>query len=371
MKKNHQEKITYNTSLINESVLVNIEKILTHFKVNYYLRGNKISAACPIHGGDNYSAFCILTEGVGNWMCYTHRCHEKYGNSNGASLIKLVQALLNTNSKKQYTFSDTVRWIKDFTNISDEELVQSQVDLLHSDFISLTKHLSYKDTKANEFIPKELIAGRLKIPSDYFLGRGFLASTLEHFSVGDCLDSTRAMYERSVVPFFDDTGKYVVGCSGRSMFEKCSTCSTYHNPKTRCPINGQEKSLFSKWKHSGGFNAENYLYNLNNAKEYLKSKTIVLVESPGNVWRLFEAGILNAVATLGTKFTDSQKGILECLGIENIILARDSGEPGRIMSEMVKDKCYRIFNYNVVETPYDDIGETPIEVVQDLFKGYI
>lgn len=364
-----KQKINYNTSAINDSIIDNIDYILKHFRVDYHKYGNKITTSCPIHGGDNTAAFSILTEGSGNWMCYTHLCHEKYGSPTGASLIKLIQALLNKGSK-QYNFTDTIKWIKDFNKLSNESIIDTQLNILQRDFIALTKHISNKEVKANEFIPKSLIADRLDIPSKYFMSRGFEKATLEHFSVGDCNDPTKPMFERAVAPFFDDSGKYIVGCSGRSIFEKCNNCSLHHNPNYRCPNTKAEKLKYSKWKHSGGFNAESYFYNLHNVKNYI-GKTVILTESPGNVWKMFEAGITNVLATLGTRFTDGQRSVLECLGIMNVILAKDTGKPGDKMAESVKSQCYRVFNFQVVETPYDDMGETPIELIQELFRSYV
>jgi hypothetical protein len=365
--KSTNKKIQYNTSAINDSILNNIDSILKHFNVDYYKYGNKITTSCPIHGGDNTSAFSILLEGSGNWMCYTHQCHEQYGGPNGATLIKLIEALLNKSGKK-YNFHDTIKWITNFNNLSNSDVVDSQLNLLQREFIHLTKHLSNKETATNDFVPKELVSKKLDIPSQYFIKRGFDPATLHHFMVGECLDSTKPMFQRAVAPFFDDSGKYIVGCSGRSIFDKCSSCSLYHNPNNRCPITKQEKMLYSKWKHSGGFNAESYLYNLHNVKNYL-GKTVIITESPGNVWKMFEAGITNTLATLGTSFRDGQKGVLECLGVMNIILAKDNGKAGDIMAESMKKQCYRIFNFHVVETPYDDMGETPIELIQELFRG--
>ena len=48
------------------------------------------------------------------------------------------------------------------------------------------------------------------------------------------------------------------------------------------------------------------------AKEFIKeSGIVILVESPGNVWRLEEAGVHNSVAIFGSSLADRQKMILD------------------------------------------------------------
>jgi hypothetical protein len=44
---------------------------------------------------------------------------------------------------------------------------------------------------------------------------------LEDYDVGYCDNPAKPMYERAVVPIYDNEHKYIVGCTGRSIFEKC------------------------------------------------------------------------------------------------------------------------------------------------------
>lgn len=370
INKKNQTSSSYDTDYIASVLYDNIEDVLEHFNIEYTKAGNKLVMPCPVHGGDNPNGFSILLQGVGNWRCYTHQCHEQHGSPRGASLIKLVQCLLSDN--KQVSFGETLRWLKSYLKLSDEHLVEASIDSMQRSFINLTKFLSNKETKDNHFIPKDIAIQNLKIPSEYYLKRGFEKTTLEYFCVGDCHNPSKQMYNRAIVPFFDESGKYMVGCSGRSLFDKCIKCSTYHNPQHRCPIDKKEMVNCSKWKHMSGFNAENYYYGLWNSYKYITTtKTAIIVESPGNLWKLYEAGINNTVAALGTKFTEGQRLILEALGVMNIIVAPDNDEAGHKMAKNIVDNYNRFFNILVVDTPHEDFGETPITVIQDLFRGLI
>lgn len=361
----------YNVDFVASILYDNIEDVLDYFKLEYTKCGNKLMMACPVHSGDNPNGFSVLLQGIGNWQCYTHQCHEKHGSPRGASLIKLVQCLLS-NSGKQYNFVETLRWLKSFFNLSNEQLVEANLNYVQRDYINLTRFLSDKENKINEFIPKSLAIQNLTIPSKYFLSRGFEKDTLEFFCIGDCTNPTKPMFNRAIVPFFDDSGKYMIGCSGRSIFEKCNKCNTHHDPKHRCPIDKREMANCTKWKHATGFNAENYYYGLwNSRKNIERTKTAIIVESPGNLWRMYEAGINNTVAALGTKFTEGQRIILESLGVMNLIIASDNDAAGHKMAKSIQDNYSRFFNITIVETPYADIADTPINVIQDLFRGLI
>ena len=125
---------------------------------------------------------------------------------------------------------------------------------------------------------------------------------------------------------------------------KCDKCSAYHNPTHNCPQ--KEKSwLYSKWKHSSDFKTQNYLYNMWYAKKYIKkTATVIIVESPGNVWKLEQAGIHNSVAVFGTNLADRQKMIIDISGAMNIITVMDSDDPGQAGAKKIYDKCNRTYN---------------------------
>ena len=69
-------------SFMSEKIFENIQIFLDMFDIKYKNVQNYISAPCPIHGGDNPTAFCMYLDGntlKGNWCCYTHHCEEILG----------------------------------------------------------------------------------------------------------------------------------------------------------------------------------------------------------------------------------------------------------------------------------------------------
>ena len=82
----------------------------------------------------------------------------------------------------------------------------------------------------------------------------------------------------------------------------------------------------------------------------MKSGVIILVESPGNVWRLEEEGIHNSVAIFGTTLNDEQKYLIDSSGALTIILIMDNDDAGQEAAEKIIKQCnrtYRVYNIKV------------------------
>jgi DNA primase len=153
-------------------------------------------------------------------------------------------------------------------------------------------------------IPKELVTSSLQIPAEYFVSRGFTTEILKKYDVGLCTTPNREMYMRATAPIYDPTHDYVIGCTGRSIFDSCAICESYHNPIKACPPE-KDRWKHCKWRHNYGFKGEFHLYNYWFAKEFIRQTGIaIIVEGPADVWRLEEAGIHNAVATFGAHLTE-------------------------------------------------------------------
>ena len=166
------------------------------------------------------------------------------------------------------------------------------------------------------------IRNKLKIPSEYFIGRGYSSETLEIFDVGECTIENLPMSGRVVVPLYDECNNYV-GCVGRSVKEH----------------------LHPKWLHSKGFN-KNILYGLNHAKDnILETRTVILVEGQGDVWRAFEAGLNMTVGIFGTSLSEDQLVLLESSGALNLVILTDYDQAGKKAADSIVKKCGRRFNY--------------------------
>jgi DNA primase len=142
----------------------------------------------------------------------------------------------------------------------------------------------------------------------------------------------------------------MVGCSGRSIMD----------------------DVKPKWKHSTGFRAEETLYNYWYAKDFIKkSGVVIVVESPGNVWRLEESGIHNSVAIFGSNLGDKQKMLLDISGAMTIITIMDNDDAGKKAAAQIQKKCERTYNIKNIDIGYSDIGEMTIEQINTEIKPLI
>jgi 5S rRNA maturation endonuclease (ribonuclease M5) len=173
------------------------------------------------------------------------------------------------------------------------------------------------------------------------------------------------MYNRIVVPVYSIDGKVIVGCTGRSIFNSCEKCGQYHISTIQCPSK-EDSWKYCKWKHNLGFKSQEHLYNFWFAKDYIqKSKSIILVESPGNVWRLEEAGIHNSVAIFGSSLSDKQKLLIDSSGAMNIILLMDNDDAGQKAVKQITEKCKKIYRIYSPSFEGSDVGELSIEDIRN------
>jgi len=348
-------------SFMSEKIFENIQIFLDMFDIKYKNVQNYISAPCPIHGGDNPTAFCMYLDGntlKGNWCCYTHHCEEifrptpfgfirgvlsnKYNNWTG-QLKDIKYGFLKT-----YDFCQSILKI-DESNIPELNNIEKRKFCNDIKIFTKTKKF-FKGWNLHNVISS------MDIPSQYFLNRGYKRETLEHFCVGTSKKNDGIFRDRSIVPVIAQDGIHVVGFTGRSNYEKCLKCNQYHEGSCESK---NKNYIYSKWVNNKGFAKERYLYNLHNAIEAAKySKKIILCEGPADVWSLYEKGIENAVAIFGTSLTDSQQIILETCDIHKIILLLDNDEAGIEAREKIKSSLCRFFNIAVPKYEGKDPGSS-------------
>ena len=361
--KNQLNSIDQNKiKIVCDKLCDKIEDVLDHFGLEYRINNKFISMACPIHNGDNDSALNLYYVGEdykGNWKCRTHKCEEHFK----GSIIGFIRGIL---SRKEYnwtkggeqtiSFKQALEYATKLADIDINSIEVSKIDTNKNKFVHNTK-IFISDKKENKpTITRQQVRKSLKIPSDYFISRGFSAEILDKYDVGDCLVDNKEMSGRAVVPIYDDSGSNMIGCSGRSRYNKCEKCKSYHSDDT-CP-DDYNIWKYSKWKHSSGIKTQECLYNIWNAKEYIqKLGFVILVESPGNVWKLEENNIHNSVALFGANLTDKQKMLLDISGAMTIVVIMDSDDAGNKARELVDKKCNRTYNIRHITVSKNDIAE--------------
>jgi 5S rRNA maturation endonuclease (ribonuclease M5) len=354
-----------------------IEDLLDYFEIEYkHNNHSMVSMCCPIHNGDNPSAVNIYHEGDnyrGNWKCRTHGCDKIFR----SSIIGFIRGIL---SNKKYgwindgdqtaTFAEAIEFATKFVGQSLNDYKVDNATKEKKQFAQIIEKVTQKPEKLNLQITRNQVKGILKIPAQYYIDRGYSTKILEKYDIGLCDRPNKEMSNRVVAPIYDDNREFVIGCTGRSIFPKCPKCSLYHNDTESCPQEYQWQ--YSKWKHSSGLKTQNVLYNMWFAKEHIKqTNTVIIVESPGNVWRLEENGIHNSVAIFGTTLSDRQKIILDSSGAMKLIIIMDNDDAGVEATKKIIDKCNRTYQIHVPTISKNDIGEMNSDEINLEIKAFM
>jgi 5S rRNA maturation endonuclease (ribonuclease M5) len=350
-------------------VCFRLEDLFEKLEIDLRRSGKMYIGCCPIHMGDNYSALNLYPEGdktPGIWRCNTHQCHNVFqktiiGFTRGVLSQKYFNWNMETPTDNMAPFDKTIRWLckfveKDWNDIRVDERTEELNRFANQ--ISTFKKVANKQSG----LPRECVRNNLQIPASYYLARNYRPETLDYFDVGLCNQPGKEMYNRVVVPVYEDKGKLAVGFTGRSIFEKCNGCRFYHSSSAKCPTKNEGKK-FSKWRHIG--NTGHTLYNWWNARSHIRdSATAVLVEGPGDVWRLTESGVNNAVAMFGADLTDEQQILLEKSGAMKIVIIRDNDTTGQESEKHLRELLQRSYKLRFITPSAKDVGEMTVEKVK-------
>lgn len=356
----------------------NIEQLCDYFELDYKDHGKMISMSCPIHDGDNISALNLYVQGDnyrGNWKCRTHQCEKVFK----GSIIGFVRGLLSNrkygwskNGDTTCTFKDTIDFVTGFLKKDIKDIKISRVARNKNQFTSVISHINnVSSIDKTNCLRRSDIRPLLQIPAQYYLDRGFLSSTLDKYDVGVCTNPNKEMYNRVVVPIYDIDYEYMIGCTGRSIFEKCEKCSCFHAASDECP-DETKQYLYSKWRHSTNFKSQHCLYNFWFAKTHIQETGIaIIVESPGNVWKLEENGIHNSVAVFGANLSDRQKILLDASGAMNLVVLMDNDDAGKKATANIIEKCKNTYRIHVPSISKSDVGEMNSEEIDTQIKQFI
>ena len=358
-----QQQIDF--KLANKIISKNIDVVLNHFDIELNYTDVYLSGPCPIHGGDNKTAFNIFTSGnthVGNWICYTHHCEKSFINNTIGFIRGLISHSKYNWSKsgdKIASFAETLYLIKSLYDFSIDDTLSTNKTKNILESSAFTKTTKEKQDKWS----KTSVRSSLSIPSKYYVSRGYTEECLNNYDIGESNSSIGIFKDRVVVPVYDTDGKFIVGFTGRTKYKKCEACKHYHEQEASC--NGYVH--MSKWCHNKGFSKKDYLYNYNFAIESIKKTGVaILVEGPGDVWRITESGIKNSLAVFGSSLTDAQQILLESSGALHLILLFDSDEAGLKAGNSIESSLGRMFKIIKPKLPngFKDIGEMSVDDVK-------
>jgi len=299
-------------------------------------------AACPIHGGDNRTAFSI-DEKTGRWACFSHGCHN--GRSDMVGLVMLM---------RRCTFVEAIQFMAAVVGVNleadhDEEITKALLKKDTNDFIRRSSNSRADDELSFKF--EEEIYYMQQYRTDYFYKQGYSKAILDYFEVGHGKD--RFGIPREYFPLRNKDGM-IVAMDGRR-------------------TDGDGEPRYSIWPP--GFNKGSILYHYDRAKDYIQTfkNILLIVEGYKACWSMVQAGFMNTVAAMGAGLTKEQpRLILENINIEKVVLIFDGDEAGRNATVRNKRELGHICNIESIHMPDDqDPSTLDIQTLRQLIYKYI
>ena len=278
--------------------------------------GKNYFGVCPFH--DDHSPSMSVSKEKQIYTCFSCGATgnvftflQDYENINFLDAVKMCADMagieVNYHKKKEYN---------KYQNLYD---IYETAQKFYQNNINSSKGIKAKEYLHNRHLSDDVI-------KEFQIGlslkeNNMLAKMLKNkYSVDDLIKSGLVnengtdLYDiyrnRIMFPLYDLSGK-VIGYNGRIYEKGDSSTSKY--------INSKETPIFKK---------RTLLYNYHRAKEYArKKKQIIIVEGPMDVIRLYEIGVKNVVAALGTAFGPEQAMLVRKLS-NNVILCFDGDSAG-------------------------------------------
>ena len=305
--------------IINEIKFRNdIETVMAPY-ISLKRRGKNLVGLCPFHN-EKTPSFTVYPEN-GSFYCF--------GCGVGGDVFSFVRQIENLD------YIDAVKLLAERSGIT---LPQDGYD----DSMQKLKNTIFEiNREAARFYHSYLMSPEGKWALDYLTGRGLSIATIKHFGLGAAPDgwdnlikhlkglgysipdmvqanvvgkSQRGTYydrfrKRVMFPIINIRGK-IIGFSGRAMPGEDKAGGKYVNTSDT-PVYKKSENLFA----------------MNFAKNHCDER-VILVEGNMDVISLHQAGFENAVAALGTSFTEEQAKLLSRYTKE-IVLIMDSDAAGQ------------------------------------------
>jgi hypothetical protein len=248
-----------------------IRDILGDIGYNLQDHGKEFRAR-PIYRDSDSNTVLRIRKDNGNWVDFKENISGRF-----EELVKISLNLSSIDDAKQY--------------LSDKIVIDKEAP-------------KYKPRIVERRILSQDFLKNLKKDNSYWNNRGISDDTLEVFGGGIC--NSGKMVDRYIFPVFDYREK-LVGVSGRYVHKL------------------ESYSKIPKWKHIGDKFSWNYplKYNIKILKNL---KTIILVESIGDMLSLWEAGIKNVIVIFGLNLSTSIQNTLLRLDPDRVIISLNNDQ---------------------------------------------
>lgn len=296
----------------------------------------ELRSVCIVHHGDNPSSFRFNMK-TNTWVCFTHQCHEKYGND----IVGLIRAVKHVDFSEATTILANICGDVNF-NETSYSLVETRKFL---------RQLKPAVNDRPKYLTEQFIGRQLKKRSSLFRV-GISDNTLDLFEVGGGFIDHEGI-ERDIIPIRDSNGN-LSGCSLRSLVAEGS-----------------------KYIITPGLDKDHIIYNLYNTIPLLNKLPLILVEGFKSVWKLHELGIYNCGCIMGSSVTDGQKNLIFKYAKKGVVLLLDNDKAGRLgITKAIESFGHMVDIYPVYITETDSEGkgldpfDLPVERLYDYLRGY-
>ena len=295
----------------------------------------ELRSNCVVHGGDNTTSFRFNKERK-TWVCFSHKCHEVFGND----VIGLIKAINNVE------FMGAVDYLADLVGDFDTSAALNyKRDREKRDFVEN----SPKELYIHPNVSDEKLSSYSWLRSQYFNGHGFSDRTLDYFEIAGGYKKEGLI--KDIIPIREVNGKLV----------------TYSLRDIR-----ENVDYDMKYQILAGFDKDKVLYNLHRIVPV--DGPIIVVEGFKSVWRLYDYGIKNVVAIMGSKVTQGQKKLLYSHATHGVVLLFDNDGPGVEGTvdafEQLSDKL-DVFPVLITEVDEDGNGLDPADLDKETAYSYL
>ncbi len=272
--------------------------VAKHYKVELTIKGDQATGLCPLptHEGNkespSFSANC--TKGI--WQCF--KCKAK------GNVLDFACRMEGLNTDSRADVRKTALLLQSRFNVKSGERKEAPPK---------EKELPVEPTKLIN-APLDFTLKSLDPNHPYFEENSLTSKTIEHFGLGHC--GRGLLKDRIAIPLHDLDG-HLVGYAGQAIDE---LDVSPENPKYIFPGERTHKGTVYE------FQKELLLYNAHQVKN---SADLIVAQSFLDVWWLWQEGIHNAVALLGSGLSDKQATIIKTIvpynGIVRILTDGDKG----------------------------------------------
>lgn len=350
-------------NFIQKRACERITEIFNALGCEYTERHDYLQCACPVHDGDNNRAMFWAIRSS-HWNCKTRGCHQDSISGFSSSVFGLVRGTMSRKTKRKWSFQQSVYFVAQVLGLEQCFVDQTTAQDIEIDKIVRLYRKKQCATKSHG-IPLSTMIPLLKSDQVYYPNRGISPEIIAKYHISFCNTKHKSMYKRAFFPILDTTGRYIVGWSGRSIYNKCIKCSMYHHPeRSSCP-DSKYKGIYTKWKHSKNFHVELCLYNIWYAKPFInKTNMVILCESSNDVWAYEAIGIRNSVALLGLNLSRQQRLLLQNAGALTVVCTFDNDEAGiKAAQRIEKDLTHYFRVFCITPNNINDIGDMlPLEI---------